>query len=669
MSRGIRIAVLGLLLALLTASRLRLVDHLRDQGYFAKYLDVADRIVRGDVPRERLGDLSPAYLAQVCLYRVLPFAGWKPLRALQVVGLTLAALFTGLAARRLAGAPAGIAALLLVLGNRAALVNAAELEPETLILLLNSAALALLIEVQHDGRGNARRGLLLAGVLLGLSIDARPAALLVLIALAGGLWLQGSRSAADRPPLSTRWRGAMLLVAAAALPVALALIASVSLTGMLRIMDPGYVFYEGMNPSATGAAGVDPVIAVDLENPSVESDPLHSAYRLVAARAQAGTPDPLPPNRYWTRKALLYAGAHPRRALELELAKARLAISSYEIYDLASMWRKDQELKRLPWIPTGVLVALALAALVLAPREKALLPLLYVLSSGLTLVVFYVSARQRNALLPGLAVLGGIGIAEILRRARTRPITALVAVAAVCAGAWILKSGGRVAREDLYGWFASEQRQRGLGAVAAASQDPVASRRANCWLATWPVGVPPDVPPDALGETALAQLSHAAVPERRFDLALALERAGDWADAERILRALEEGGYRPDRGGAITNSVAFYRARALLHLARAPEAREELAIAQRQAAGDARLLALQAALADSRKEESRSAEALRELARLHDPFTADLARALAEYDMSRSEAALDLVRRALAACPDWDRARDAERRLLAGRPL
>jgi hypothetical protein len=65
----------------------------------------------------------------------------------------------------------------------------------------------------------------------------------------------------------------------------------------------------------------------------------------------------------------------------------------------------------------------------------------------LPLVVFYATARQRNALLPAAAVLAAAGLAEILRR---RDLLAASAAAAI---AIFLSVNGNAQREDLAGWF------------------------------------------------------------------------------------------------------------------------------------------------------------------------------------------------------------------------
>src|SRR3954447_24721703 len=127
-------------LALITWLRIHVIDTLPDQGYFAKYLTFADRILAGHIPRDRLADLSPGYLWFIVALRSVG-ATFTAIRTLQIVLLSIAAFFCGVAARRF-GTLAMIAAPVFLLTSRAAYVCATEAEPETLILLLASASLA-----------------------------------------------------------------------------------------------------------------------------------------------------------------------------------------------------------------------------------------------------------------------------------------------------------------------------------------------------------------------------------------------------------------------------------------------------------------------------------------------------------------------------------------------
>lgn len=484
-------------LALVTWWRVHLVDALPDQGYFAKYLTFADAIVSGHMPRARLTDLSPGYLWFIVALRWLG-ASMHTIRTLQIAMVSLAAFFCGFAARRF-GPVAAIAAPLLLLGSRGALVCATEAEPETLILLLTSAALAAM-----------------SGLLFGAAAICRPVALLMAAAAA----------IAQRS-----WR----MIALAIVPVIAIAAVNYALAGDAVVMDPGTVFYEGMNPSATGYAGVQPAIVNEMERGSREPDYLHVAYRIVASHAEGRPLTRAESNAYWTGKALTFARSYPFAALRLTSRKLLFALHSHEAWDLATMARKDLLLARLPFIPFGLLVALAGAAvLLMAGRRDELAPYVWFTFAGLVvLAAFYVTARQRNALLPPLVILGGAGVAELV--ARRRVVATLVAGVAAA----LLTIDGPYQREDTNGWL------------------------------------------------------RVATP---FDAALSLEAQGKWADADRILEQLDAAGYVPLRENRAVPSIAFYRARAAAHLGRDP--RSLLDRAASDAPGNEHVLAARARLGD-----------------------------------------------------------------------
>jgi hypothetical protein len=520
-------------LALITWLRIHLINTLADQGYFEKYLTFADRILAGQMPRDRLADLSPGYLWFVVAMRGLG-AGFVAIRTLQIVLVSVAAFLCGVAARRF-GMIAMIAAPMLLLGNRAALVCATEAEPETLILLLASAALAAL-SVSRAG----------AGALFGLASICRP----VMMLAAGGIAI-----------VERSWK----LILYAVVPVLIMLTINIALTGEAVLMDPGTVFYEGMNPSATGYEGVQPRIVNDIERTSTEPDYLHVAYRLVASRSVGRTLTRGESNRFWTGKAIAFARAYPMAALRLTLRKMLFAIHSYDAYDLSTMARKDFLLggmgpigslspfvpyvSSVPSVPFGLLVALAAAALILARDRRPLMPFVaFALAGFVVLIAFYVTARQRNAILPAMVILAAVGISEIFAR---RHIIAIVVVIVAAP----LSIDGLAQIEDANGW-------RGM--------------------------------------------------RNGFDDALVLEQQGRWAEADVLLAQLEVDGYRPIRENRAVSSLAFYRARAAMHLGRDP--RPLLNQAATDAPGNEHVLAMQARLGDR--------DAGRLLFALHDPITA-----------------------------------------------
>jgi hypothetical protein len=637
------IILLAVCLLLVTIARIRQIETVADQGYFDKYPAIAGQILGGEDVGERLADYSPAYTAAVTAATA---SGLSPMgiRRLQLLACGFLALLLGAIAWRAAGPPAGMAAAILLLWNRELFLNATELEPELLILILNTATLAILLTGPP-----ARWRLALAGALLGVSATARPVALLLIAALAIPIWWRSPRQ---------RWKSAAIFCAAAAVPLLLVILLNLRLTGSAMIMDPGSVFYEGMNPYATGYAGVQPRIVNDLEQVTDEPDALHIAYREVAARATGTAPDRDLANRFWTGKAREFASHHPKTARDLTLRKLYFTLASYEPLDLFTVYAKKRELGSF-WIPWGFLVSLAAIGLI-ASRSPLRLPLLFYGAAAFAApVIFYVTIRQRAPLLPMLTLAAALAVAEIWRAARERNRKRLLLLsAALLAGTILLTLPTRWQREDQHNWEAAWVRST---LAAAASQAPPAGQEElRAIILSW--SVDPDLPgdPHRMLESARRELQEAATEARIFDLAISLAASGVREPASQLFAELLASDYRPMRENVTTSSVAYHLARSRLHRgSQQSEIATLLQWARREAAGDAAVLAL---LIETTPPDE--AEALRrELHALHDPYTAALARARAMADTGNpaaAEAQLELLMREF---PEWHRPARLQARL------
>src|SRR3954451_22111368 len=179
--------------------------------------------------------------------------------------------------------------------------------------------------------------------------------------------------------------------------------------------------------------------------------------------------------------------------------------------------------------------------------------LLFAIATIAALIVFNVSARQRDALLPPLAILAAIGIVEIVR---CRGARLVIACGSVLAITLLLGIESPPQREDAYAWWSSSQ----VDVAESAGARQIASVLRTAW--------PPSV--DAQPLRAAAMQAARAGEELRFDAAIALEKANAWPDADAVLSTLAE--YTPRRDNRAVSSVAYYRARAARHLGRDPRA-------------------------------------------------------------------------------------------------
>lgn len=624
-----RVLVLFLLAAaLVVAWRLVTVFSFADQGVFEKYPTLADRTLRGELAG-RLTDVSPLYLWLITLARMLglSIAG---VRVIQIAATGAAALLCALVARRFGGTLAAAVAMLAVLGSRAVFLNATELEPETLILLLNALALFFLI----DREPSAMR-VFTGGIFLGASIAARPTALLAALILLA--FLPRRRMAA--------------YAAGVVVPVLTVLAITFALTGHATVMNPGTVFYEGMNPRAEGYEGVRPMIVNDVgESVPNEPDRLHVAFRIIAARALGRPIAPEEANRYWTGKAFAFARAEPGQVLSLTARKLFFALHSHDAWDLPSMIQRTAELSKV-WIPFGLVVALALfASFATNDRRPALALILVALSYVAVMAAFYVTARQRNAMIPATAILAGIGVAAIASWPRTKVLFATLVVLIVTA---LLTRDYPWQRENRYNWIAYGRSLSLINGATRAERagDARAAVLQRAHDATWLFGDDPELlhaPPALIAGLARERLARTDSDERRFDLALALQAAGAWPDSDRVLAGLQQRGYVPMRGFSAVRSVAYYRAVARLRAPGRSEAAAQLRRALAEAPANEEVLALAALFLGD-------AQARARLFAVHDPFTARAALARALRHLGREEdAARELVAVA-RGIPEWPR--------------
>lgn len=633
-------------LAVVTAARLRMVAELYDQGYFVKYLHYGAEIVAGRLPVERLGDLSPGYLWTVTTLLAVGLDRVAVV-ALQVVAVSIAALVCAAAAQARWGPVAAVSAAAFVLGSRGALVNATELEPETLILLLHALAAWLLCA----GRRPALRTA--AGAVLGLSAVTRPTVLPVVAAVATVLALRGLRATGDAR--RRRLLGAAGLAVAAALPVAAVRGVLAAIPGGGTPMNPGTVLYEGLNPNATGYSGEAPQIVKEVEFDRTEPDALHIAYRVVAARALGRPPAAAETNRYWLERATGFVRHEPAAALRLAATKVVLSLASYEAWDLKSLAMRDRELQRGTWIPLGLTLGAAVVGLALArPRHESVLLALMALGPVATMVAFYVTSRQRNALVAPLAVLAGAGVAALWRRVRRGELrVAAIAAAGAMAVALASSADGTIQREDSWGWTVRALQDAALehAGSAAARGDLEAERRLRAEAAIRHGPIDDRAVARTVCELATAMAGGVTRPAERFDIAVAAARCGDAELASRLFDGLAELGYRPRRGARLPSSVAWQQARLALRAGQLDRARSLLAVARREAPADAHVDAMTSLVGPARA----AAEATARLAAVHDPFTGRFALAQALADAGRAAEAHDVAAEVAAAIPEWRR--------------
>lgn len=347
--------------------------------------------------------------------------------AARVVQLALglaAAVLAWRAALRVAGPAAGALAGLAVGLHWLPLYFEGELQATALLLAL--LGLATLGWVRWHARPGAARALLV-GLALGAAAIVRPNALAVLAStLLLGLAVELRRSAAG-----ARLRGGLAFAAPFCAGAALAIL-PVTARNLLVSGEPvlistngGVNLYIGNHQGATG------LVAAHL--PGLGRFETCFDYPELVRRVERRAGQPLSDREvsaWFSDRALEWIRAEPGRALELLGRKALLLVGPVEVphnKELTLERAHSGVLSRLPF-PFPLLAALAvlgLAALRARPRGDparalAAFAALSSLAWLASVLPFFVAARYRVPVLPWLALLGALGVVELVGAARAR---------------------------------------------------------------------------------------------------------------------------------------------------------------------------------------------------------------------------------------------------------
>jgi hypothetical protein len=305
--------------------------------------------------------------------------------------------------------------------NPASLFYAAQLLDVTFATTLFLGGLALGL----DGRGKWPR-LLATGLLLGLSVAARPQFLPVALALPLLLILI-PRARGLRPALLWLPLAALLLGQGAL---------NYRLSGDFRVL-PWQGAYNLWAANKPGATGLYFKQSVDVSGRGDHGNPTRAESIHLYGLAH---PDEQPPydidamNAYWRGKFIDHVVNNPLQVAGLWLYKAYAVANSFEQYNnLTFSFHKERipllRYNPLNWGILFILGTLGLLQLFRTQPRTALVLLLVILAYASTLILFFASARFRLPLVPLFAILAGGSIGwfqGILQERRRLALTAAV---------------------------------------------------------------------------------------------------------------------------------------------------------------------------------------------------------------------------------------------------
>lgn len=400
-------------------------------------------------------------------------------------------------------------------------------QKSSLAFCLLGALLACLARVRSGGGRVAALG---AGLALGgLALTRENAAVLLPLV---ALWLLLEERARPLRERAVHAGLAVLAFTAALAPFALhdrALGA-----GLRTSTNVGVNFYIGNGPAADG-------LYVPLR--AGRGDPAHEradARRL--AEEQAGRPlSAGEVSAFWLARGIEHVRADPGAWARLLWRKLRLVWHGTEIMDAESLESHRDASRVLDWsmhvLSFGVLVALAAVGLWATRsrwRELWLFHAALLLMAG-TIVLFFVTARFRFVLVPLLAPFAASALVDFARQWRARELGGMARSVAIAALA-ILATNGRIA---------------GL----AESGNPRAATAASLTRALLAEGRVDE----ALEQARYAVARDPELATARFNLGIALARAGQLDEAERELRESRrlEPAFEPDVLGELGTIAAW----------------------------------------------------------------------------------------------------------------
>ncbi len=369
----------------------------------------ARRLAAGDWLGGEVFYQAPLYPYLLGAWYALVGPGTLGVRLLQALLGALACALVTLAAGRLFGAAAGLAAGLLVAFHAPAIFFDALLQKAALDVLL-VALLLLLVALLIERVGAARS--FWTGAALGLLVLSRENALVLLPVLL--IWLLWRSGRALAP--------ALLCTAGVAAVLAPVALRNQRVGGELQVTTSqlGPNLYIGNHEGATGSY-------VPLR-PGRGDASFERTDAVELAEAAAGRKlSPGEVSRYWGQRALVWVAEHPGAWMRLLGRKLRLAWNAGEAMDTEDLASHAEWSLALRWLAPishfGVLAPLALLGVWWSRGRWRELGVLYaaIVAYTASLVAFYVVARYRYPLVPMLAPFAGLALVELPGRWRRGP--------------------------------------------------------------------------------------------------------------------------------------------------------------------------------------------------------------------------------------------------------
>lgn len=437
-------ALTPLVIFLLALAVKSVIYHLAaNRTLFMKYPYFAQKIGNGFDIGERILDISPSYLYLSAIFFKVFGSNWQVFAIGQIFIGSLNCVLVYYIGTKIYSRNTGIlAAIILLLYSNITLIELT-LEPETVVLLLNSLAVIALIKAGDAGDEACRSWRwLLAGALIGLSTITKGNSILLLPGAV--VWvLLTIKTIGDRS------KAMVFLLIGAFLFVSPITIRNYRLFHDLVLItaDGGKVFFHGNGPNASGISRADLACQFDLEQASKEPDYAHALFRKQARLISHASLKPSECSGFWFDKTLEHIETHPASALLLEVRKFCFFWNNYEVHDLDQTYQNYVILRKWPFITMGMITALSMLGMAVSVNRFRRAFILYwmVFIYICSVLIFFSASRYRLPAIPFLTIFAAhflISLSYFIRQKEVKKAAlSLILIMLLLAGSYLPFSG------------------------------------------------------------------------------------------------------------------------------------------------------------------------------------------------------------------------------------
>ncbi len=535
---------------------------------FQKYLSGAEKLISGDLPSERISDFSPLYLQFHILLNKTFRDPVAPALGMQVLLISLSAMFLFLILRFFFPLPVSLTGYLIFLISPEILIYEKVMEPEPFQIFFVTAMIYFLFNYFKAQKPLLNRNLLLSGIFLSLTLLTRSNLFFLVIIIP--LWLYLYSKGTKNKPVNSRAILSFIIPSIAAILIIITMNFVNTGDFSFYYQNPGYILFEGNNPNTTGQSAIYPPLVDDMAYEYVgEPDIHHQIYRDFARRITGKDLTIKEVNSFWSGKALNFIIDDPFHFIQNSILKLHFFFHDYRRHDVLEANEYDSKLRisGFPLFPFWIISILAISGMVAgSKRFLEFFPFYTILLIQLgVLLVGYVSSRQRVSIIIILIFFVCLFLEFVIKK----PKLILVLLIVIAAGIPLLMVKNDHMKEEDFLWDVYG-RSAGLWNEARTQRDKLNFKEAkelaarSLTLTPWleegrrPAGL-------NFGKSGFSSFSLDYIKDpteltfsQKLNYAILLLNAGRFDESEKILIDLKKNDYRFKRDFDHSSQPAYF---------------------------------------------------------------------------------------------------------------